>query len=74
MTLDFGVVRDIREIMGHEAAERVVIGVNVRGEEFGEEVGFLVGSGAKLVAVGRIGEGAILDVGAGVHAIVLAVF
>lgn len=55
VTLNNRVVGDICEAAGNKSAEGVVVGVEVRTEEFGDEVWFLVRGRTEVLGGGRVG-------------------
>ena len=55
VAFDDRVVDDFGEAARDEAAEGVVVGVDVRFQEYGDEVWFFVGRGWHVVAVGSVG-------------------
>lgn len=62
VALDDGIVCDFRKARGDEAAEGVVIRVDVRAEEFGDEVWFLVGRGAEILPRAVDGGDVVVEV------------
>jgi len=72
VALDLGLVLDVGEVARHEAAHGRVVGVEVRAQELGDDIGLLVGSGRQRLARG-CGGGGDLFLGAGLAVWRLAV-